>query len=71
MIFIYFFIIILKIFFRIFIFIDAGKILEFDHPYLLIQNHNSAFRAMCEKCGDFTELVETAKIKYNSDINLI
>lgn len=47
--------------------IDAGRVIEFDHPYLLLQNPNSVFRAMCEKSGEFTELVEIAKIKYNAD----
>ncbi|GBB94776.1 hypothetical protein RclHR1_02410022 [Rhizophagus clarus] len=47
--------------------LDAGKIVEFDHPYLLLQNSDSAFRAMCEKSGEFAELVEIAKIKYNSE----
>ncbi|RIA90254.1 P-loop containing nucleoside triphosphate hydrolase protein [Glomus cerebriforme] len=47
--------------------LDAGRIVEFDHPYLLIQNPKSVFRAMCEKSGEFIELVEIAKIKYNSD----
>ncbi|CAG8562619.1 uncharacterized protein OCT59_007764 [Rhizophagus irregularis] len=47
--------------------LDAGRVIEFDHPYLLLQNPNSVFRAMCEKSGEFTELVEIAKIKYNAD----
>lgn len=56
----------LKLIFFLF-FIDAGRVVEFGHPYLLLQNTNSAFRAMCEKSGEFTELVEIAKTKYNSD----
>ena len=47
--------------------LDDGRIVEFDHPHLLIQNQNSVFRTMCEKSGEFTELVEIAKTKYNSD----
>ncbi|CAI2164969.1 18561_t:CDS:10 [Funneliformis geosporum] len=47
--------------------LDDGRIVEFDHPYSLIQDPNSFFRSMCERSGEFTELIEIAKAKYNSD----
>ncbi|CAJ0887453.1 10050_t:CDS:10, partial [Entrophospora sp. SA101] len=37
---------------------DAGNIMEFDSPYLLLQNPNSTFRSMCENSGEFNELYE-------------
>ncbi|CAJ0847702.1 21899_t:CDS:2, partial [Entrophospora sp. SA101] len=38
--------------------VDAGNIMEFDSPYLLLQNPNSTFRSMCENSGEFNELYE-------------
>ncbi|XP_056646549.1 probable multidrug resistance-associated protein lethal(2)03659 [Diorhabda sublineata] len=36
---------------------DAGTLKEFDHPYLLIQNHNSIFYSMVQQTGK--SMVET------------
>jgi ABC-type multidrug transport system fused ATPase/permease subunit len=47
--------------------LDAGKLVEFDHPYTLIQTDNSIFRSMCEKSGEYTELLNIAKTKYEKD----
>ncbi|CAG8495374.1 3484_t:CDS:10, partial [Racocetra fulgida] len=50
--------------------VDYDKILvivEFDHPYILLQNPNSMFRGMCYRSGDLAELVEIAKAKYDND----
>ncbi|CAG8752469.1 758_t:CDS:2, partial [Ambispora leptoticha] len=47
--------------------LDAGRIVEFDHPYILLQNPNSMFRGMCYRSGDLAELVEIAKAKYDND----
>ncbi|KAF0384836.1 ABC transporter [Gigaspora margarita] len=46
---------------------DAGKVIEFDPPYILLQNPGSTFRAMCESSGEFNELMELAKQKYESE----
>jgi len=37
--------------------------MEFDSPYLLLQNPTSVFRGMCEKSGEFNELYELSKEK--------
>ncbi|KAF0506686.1 P-loop containing nucleoside triphosphate hydrolase protein [Gigaspora margarita] len=51
--------------------LDAGKIVEFDHPYILLQNPASVFRGMCDRSGDFAELVEVAKAKYEKNYSNI
>ncbi|CAG8789762.1 25600_t:CDS:2, partial [Dentiscutata erythropus] len=43
---------------------DAGNVVEFDIPYLLMQKPDGLFREMCEKSGEFVELIEIAKQKY-------
>ncbi|CAG8740969.1 9300_t:CDS:10, partial [Gigaspora margarita] len=45
---------------------DAGNVVEFDIPYRLMQNPDGLFREMCEKSGEFAELMEIAKQKYES-----
>ncbi|RIB17403.1 P-loop containing nucleoside triphosphate hydrolase protein [Gigaspora rosea] len=45
---------------------DAGNVVEFDIPYLLIQKSDGLFREMCERSGEFAELMEIAKQKYES-----
>ncbi|CAG8701408.1 5708_t:CDS:10, partial [Dentiscutata erythropus] len=45
-----------------------GKVAEFDSPYILLQNPGSTFRAMCESSGEFNELMELAKQKYESEV---
>ncbi|CAG8700298.1 13413_t:CDS:2, partial [Dentiscutata heterogama] len=47
--------------------LDAGNIVEFDHPYILLQNPASVFRGMCDRSGDLVELVEVARAKYEKD----
>ncbi|CAG8506025.1 1335_t:CDS:10 [Funneliformis caledonium] len=47
--------------------LDGGRVVEFDHPYSLIRDSDSLFRSMCERSGEFTELIEVAKAKYDSD----
>ncbi|CAG8509015.1 21771_t:CDS:10 [Cetraspora pellucida] len=46
--------------------LDAGRIVEFDHPYILLQKPDSMFRRMCDRSGDLAELVEIAKAKYDN-----
>ncbi|CAG8625397.1 12375_t:CDS:10 [Gigaspora margarita] len=44
--------------------IDAGNVVEFDIPYLLMQKSDGLFREMCERSSEFAELMEIAKQKY-------
>ncbi|RIB17410.1 hypothetical protein C2G38_2088318 [Gigaspora rosea] len=46
--------------------VDAGNVVEFDIPYLLMQKSDGPFREMCERSGEFAELMEIAKQKYES-----
>ncbi|CAG8573111.1 6233_t:CDS:10, partial [Cetraspora pellucida] len=46
---------------------DTGKVIEYDSPYVLLQNPESTFRAMCESSGEFNELVGLAKQRYKGD----
>ncbi|CAG8509080.1 10453_t:CDS:2 [Dentiscutata erythropus] len=43
---------------------DAGNVVEFDIPYLLMQKSNGWFRGICDRSGEFAELMEIAKQKY-------
>ncbi|CAG8731346.1 13372_t:CDS:2, partial [Racocetra persica] len=45
---------------------DAGNVIEFDIPYLLMQKSDGLFRKMCEKSGEFAELMGIAKLKYEN-----
>ncbi|CAG8500171.1 1249_t:CDS:2 [Racocetra fulgida] len=44
--------------------LDAGIVVEFDIPYLLMQKPDGWFRGLCDRSGEFTELMEIAKQKY-------
>ncbi|KAI8052828.1 P-loop containing nucleoside triphosphate hydrolase protein [Syncephalis plumigaleata] len=39
---------------------DAGKLVEYDSPYTLIQQPDSLFRLLCERSGEFETLLELA-----------
>lgn len=41
--------------------LDAGKVKEFDHPYVLLQKEGSTFRGMVEQSGEMDVLVELAR----------
>ncbi|CAG8856662.1 40660_t:CDS:2, partial [Gigaspora margarita] len=43
---------------------DDGNVVEFDIPYILMQKSDGLFRKMCERSGEFAELMEIAKQKY-------
>ncbi|CAG8581270.1 11825_t:CDS:2 [Racocetra fulgida] len=48
---------------------DYDRILvmvEFDSPYILMQKLDGLFREMCERSGEFAELMEIAKQKYEN-----
>ncbi|CAG8655987.1 17175_t:CDS:2, partial [Dentiscutata heterogama] len=47
---------------------DAGNVVEFDIPYMLMQKPDGLFKEMCERSGEFTELIEIAKQKYESKL---
>jgi ABC-type multidrug transport system fused ATPase/permease subunit len=44
---------------------DAGKVVEFDHPHVLIAKEGGVFRGMCEMSGDFELLEKAAKKKWD------
>jgi ABC-type multidrug transport system fused ATPase/permease subunit len=41
--------------------LDHGKVIEFDHPWALIQREDGSFRSMCENSGNLDVLLEGAK----------
>ncbi|CAG8766742.1 1557_t:CDS:2, partial [Racocetra persica] len=43
---------------------DAGIVVEFDIPYLLMQKPDWWFRELCNRSGEFSELMKIAKQKY-------
>ncbi|CAG8581475.1 740_t:CDS:10, partial [Diversispora eburnea] len=45
----------------------SGKIVEYDHPYVLLQKEDSVFRGMCDRSGEFAELLEISSKKYQND----
>ena len=47
--------------------LDAGRVVEFDTPYNLIQKQDGIFRGMCMKSGSFAELEGAAKAKAEKD----
>lgn len=48
---------------------DKGIAAEFDHPHILLSNHNSIFSFMVKETGESMSkvLYEVAKNKYNID----
>lgn len=51
---------------------DAGVAVEFDEPYLLLQDKNGIFHGMVEALGsqEYERLLSMAKDKYNNAKNL-
>ncbi|KAI7873886.1 P-loop containing nucleoside triphosphate hydrolase protein, partial [Lichtheimia hyalospora FSU 10163] len=45
--------------------LDQGRVKEFDTPYNLITRHDSVFRQMCQRSGEFDELLEIASAKHS------
>lgn len=43
---------------------DAGKVVEYDDPYILIANKESLFYSMCENSGELDTLTKLAKEAY-------
>lgn len=44
--------------------LDKGEVVEFDHPWELINRKDGTFRSMCETSGDMDILVTAAKKKW-------
>ncbi|KAI5958337.1 YBT1 [Candida theae] len=40
---------------------DAGQVVEYDNPYVLISNPESLFHSMCENSGELNSLISLAK----------
>ena len=47
--------------------LDAGRVVEFDTPYNLLQKADGVFRGMCVKSGSFGELEAAARAKAEKD----
>lgn len=47
--------------------LDHGEVKEFDSPYELMTRDGSIFQQMCERSGEFPELLAIAKTKFESD----
>lgn len=43
---------------------DAGKVVEYEDPYVLIANKNSLFYSMCDNSGELDALTKLAKESY-------
>ncbi|KAG5421468.1 YBT1 [Candida metapsilosis] len=43
---------------------DAGQVVEYDNPYVLISNQDSLFYSMCENSGELPSLISLAKESY-------
>ncbi|PKS07256.1 hypothetical protein jhhlp_005858, partial [Lomentospora prolificans] len=41
--------------------LDKGEVVEFGHPYELMQNEKGSFRSMCETSGEYDVLIKAAK----------
>ncbi|QHS74704.1 bile acid-transporting ATPase YBT1 [Saccharomyces paradoxus] len=48
---------------------DAGEVKEYDHPYSLLLNKQSAFYSMCEHSGELEILIEMAKKAFVEKLN--
>lgn len=45
---------------------DAGKAVEYDHPHVLLSDHNSIFYSMCANSGELESLLSIAEAAYAS-----
>ncbi|KAG2195149.1 hypothetical protein INT47_006598 [Mucor saturninus] len=50
--------------------LDHGEVKEFDSPYELMTRDGSIFQQMCERSGEFPELLAIAKAKFDSKVVL-
>ncbi|CDS14473.1 hypothetical protein LRAMOSA06642 [Lichtheimia ramosa] len=49
--------------------LDQGRVVEFDTPFTLMTRDGSLFQQMCERSGEFSELLAIAKAKHDNDSN--
>lgn len=49
--------------------LDQGEIMEFDTPYNLMHRDNGIFKQMCERSGEFNELLAIATSKHLKTAN--
>lgn len=49
---------------------DAGRVVEYENPYILITDKNSLFYSMCENSGELDTLIQTAKEAFVKKKNL-
>jgi ABC-type multidrug transport system fused ATPase/permease subunit len=47
--------------------LDHGRLLEFDHPYTLMTKADGVFMQMCQRSGEYNELLSIAKAKWDAD----
>ncbi|KAJ2962176.1 hypothetical protein NQZ79_g2672 [Umbelopsis isabellina] len=47
--------------------LDHGRLLEFDHPYTLMTKEDGVFMQMCQRSGEYNELLSIAKAKWELD----
>ncbi|KAI8381242.1 P-loop containing nucleoside triphosphate hydrolase protein [Radiomyces spectabilis] len=47
--------------------LDHGKVVEFDTPYCLMTTEGSVFQQMCERSGEYSDLLAIAKAKHEQD----
>jgi ABC-type multidrug transport system fused ATPase/permease subunit len=45
--------------------LDSGRLIEFDDPYTLITRENGVFKQMCEKSGEYADLLAMAKAQHD------
>nr|QFR37208.1 ABC transporter [Cyberlindnera americana] len=48
---------------------DAGEVVEFDHPYKLISDTKSTFHSMCADSGELDVLIQLAKEAFLQSVN--
>lgn len=48
---------------------DGGRVVEYDHPYVLITNKDSLFYSMCENSGEVDSLTKLAKEAFINNKN--
>ncbi|ODQ64107.1 hypothetical protein NADFUDRAFT_84114 [Nadsonia fulvescens var. elongata DSM 6958] len=46
--------------------LDAGRVVEFNNPYILLQNKDGLFRDMCANSGEMAALEQIAEISYKN-----
>ncbi|KAK9479697.1 P-loop containing nucleoside triphosphate hydrolase protein, partial [Lipomyces japonicus] len=50
--------------------LDHGKVKEYNKPFLLLQDKDSIFKAMCESSGELDILIDLAEKAYNDQVLL-